>query len=427
MVKRQKTDVRKMVRSAREKDKSSGGGSYANLNLPPNTTVFKPEVKTRYKLDFLMYPIKDPNHMDRDDNLGIGQPGMLNYRKPYLRHRNIGSNNETVTCPKTVGQNCPICEHRKELLDAGYPSDSKEVQALNMAKWFLYIVIPLEDDKWKEEYHIFNFSNKNFQEQLDEALEEDEQYDMFPDFDEGYTVIVRFGAEPLPGGKTYPKATVVKFEDRVDEEGNPYAYPDEVADEVPNLDDVLEVKSYEELERMLHGTGRGEEEEEDGQSIDTSDSPFKDEEGESEEKKPGKKVVKKATKKPSPQEKTEEQASKQRKPKAAKPKSEDKEPEPDGNEEQTETEQAPAQKKPGRPKKSTTSKTTKKTATKKQSQPKQEKTPLEKAQEEMEVGSQEDPCPGNDQGVTFGKDFNAYDICETCDIWAHCSDQYENG
>ncbi len=228
------------VRANIEKQKSQKS-QYGYLKLPKGVNVFKEEPGSRVKLDILPYVVTDPNHPDRDDELGIAVPGALWYKRPFKLHRNIGYNNMPLVCPTSIGKRCPICEYKQRLLKEGKDWRDDSVKALKTYLRNLYIVVPLDNKNYEERPYVWDISDHLFQNKLSTELEENPEYANFPDLEDGYTLRIRFTEEQF--GKN-------KFADtsRIDFEKREKKYDKSILDKVPNLDEVLVILPYEQIE-----------------------------------------------------------------------------------------------------------------------------------------------------------------------------------
>ncbi len=250
----------------RHVDKQQRGAQYSHLNLPKGFPIFKEEPKSRVGLDFLPYEVTSEHHMDRDDEYGIAVPGTWWFKLPYFQHRNFGANNDYIVCPTTHGQACPICEHRQKLLAEGYSWNDDEVRALKPSKRNLYLVVPIKHADYEEKPHLWDISQFLFQDKLNEELAENEDWEAFPDPQDGYTVRVRFSEETF-GTTKFADTSRIDFVERKKE------YDDAFLDALPKLDDVLVVPSYKQVEALFYGGMDMDEEE-----PDLNDIPFDDEE-----------------------------------------------------------------------------------------------------------------------------------------------------
>lgn len=216
------------------------GSKYGYLNLPRNVRIFKEEPGSRVSLDILPYTVTDPKHIDKNTDAGIAVVGEQWYKKPYRVHRGIGANKETFVCLTTIGKRCPICEYRTKRQKDG-DADEEELKALKSSFRNLYVVVPLNSKEHEKKPHIWDISQFLFQEKLNEELSENEDNAVFPDPEEGLTLKIRFSEEQF-GKNKYASTSRIDFEERE----KPYTEKD--LKQVPNLDEVLQILSYKELE-----------------------------------------------------------------------------------------------------------------------------------------------------------------------------------
>ena len=223
-----------------------GVSQYGYLRLPKGINMFKEEPKTRVELDIMPYIVTCDNHPDRDEEYGVAVKGELWYKRPFWLHRSIGSDNQSIVCPSSVGKPCPICEYRAQLLKDGAKWDDDTVKALKPSMRNLYVVIPKNNKNYPEELHIWDISQFLFQDKLNEEVQENEEYETFPDLEEGYTVRIRF-AEGSFGTNKFAEVSRIDFIER----GKPY--DESILEKVPSLDDILEVLPYSTIESMFFG------------------------------------------------------------------------------------------------------------------------------------------------------------------------------
>src|SRR6056297_919192 len=226
--------------TANSHKQKSQGAQYGHLNLPKGINVFKETPGDKVRLDILLYEVTDPKHPDRDNELEIAIPGELWYKRPYKLHRNIGPNNESAVCPTSFGRKCPVCEYRAKLLQGGADWQDDAVKALKASNRNLYVVVPKGQKDYEEKPHVWDISQFLFQDKLNDELEEDEDYGVFPDLEEGMTLRIRFSEEKL-GKNTFAETSRIDFEER-DEQ-----YDKDILKKVPNLDEILSYLSYSKL------------------------------------------------------------------------------------------------------------------------------------------------------------------------------------
>ena len=253
MAKEKKSSFRGKVARNAQKAKSKGS-SYGYLNLPRGVNMFNPEPGSRVKLDFIPYIISDPKHPDLEE--GILEVGDLWYKRPFKIHRNIGATNDSAICPTSIGKRCPICEYRAKRIKEG--AEKEELDALRTSDRNLYAVIPIDHKKFEETIHLFDISDWLFQKLLQDELEEDESMEEFPDLVNGYTLKIRFESRTIGKGQAFSDASRIDFLKRSE------AYDEEdIMSKVPDLDKILQIFSYKELEAKFLEL----EDEEDGGAI----------------------------------------------------------------------------------------------------------------------------------------------------------------
>ena len=223
-----------------------GVSQYGYLRLPKGVNIFKEEPRTRVELDIIPYVITCDNHPDIDEEYGIPVKGDLWYKRPYWLHRGVGPDNRSVVCPTSVGKPCPICEYRAQLLKDGAKWDDDTVKALKPSMRNLYIVIPKNNKNYSEEPHIWDISQFLFQDKLNEEIQENEEYETFPDLEEGYTLRIRF-AEGTFGSNKFAEVSRIDFIERKK------PYDESILEKIPSLDDMLEILPYPTIESMFFG------------------------------------------------------------------------------------------------------------------------------------------------------------------------------
>ena len=428
MKKRSKSSFKGKVQQDAERQRAAGS-SYGYLNLPTKVSVFSPEPGSRTKLDFMPYLVTDKNHPDRDPELDIAMPGTLWYKRPFKVHRNVGAGDgDTEVCPTSIGKKCPICELRAKRLREG--AEKSETDELKYSQRVLYVVIPIEHKKFESKPHIFDISQWNFQNMLNEELEEDEDNGVFPDLEEGKTLKIRWASKTIGKGKPFSEASRIDFLERDIE------YDESILKSIPNLDEVLNVKSYEELEAKFLEMEDDEEDEDEREVWDDEEDVKKTKKTRTTRKK--KREIEEEEEDEEPDEELEEDEDDElpvksftRKKKRVIEEPEDEEPEEDEDEEPEEDEDE----EPEPPKKSFTRK-------KKRSEPVEE----EEEDEEPEEDEDEEPEPpvrktnkttrkktsksgGKDRcpfGHRFGVDANKFDDCDECELWDECDEAKES-
>ena len=152
-----RASIRDRARQRAEENKFVGGSSY--IRLPEGVEFFKPE-KGNNELDII------PFEMTATKSIPDGKNGSLDLQKGDLWscrtiyvHRNIGSEEKSYICPRTVKKPCPICEARAALMKSANATD-EEIDALKYQVKDLFNVIDLTSKE--KEIQILEFSHYNF-------------------------------------------------------------------------------------------------------------------------------------------------------------------------------------------------------------------------------------------------------------------------
>jgi hypothetical protein len=231
----------KVSYDAQRQKERTGNKSYGVLNIPKGTDVFSAEPGGKITLDIIPYVVTDSKHPDYDEERQVAQKGDLWYKRPYFIHRNIGSASENVVCLSSFGEKCPICEHRNKLIKKG--AEKEDTDALKKSLRNLYVVIT--PGKGDEKPMIWDISQYNFEDLLTDEINENRDYEIFPDLKIGYSLRIRFDSQTIGKSQPFAQASRIDFIER------DYAYPDNLVDSVPNLDAVLKRHSYKELEALF--------------------------------------------------------------------------------------------------------------------------------------------------------------------------------
>jgi len=274
MAKGKKSSFRGKVASDSKRQQSQGS-SYGHLMLPKGVSVFSPKPGSKVKLDFMPYEVTDEKHPDKNADLDIAVVGTLWYKRPYKVHKKIGSDEDTVVCLASIGKKCPICEYRAKRQAAG--ADKEELAALKQSLRVLYAVIPLDSKEHEVKPYLMDISQYLFQNLLNDELEEDEDYQVFPDLEEGLSLKIRFDSSTIGSSKPFAEASRIDFEKRK----KPYS--EDILKDVPNLDKVLKILTYAELDAKFL-----EMDPEDIGKDDNDDAPKKDKKKDKKDSKPEK-------------------------------------------------------------------------------------------------------------------------------------------
>ena len=234
--KKNKRRARMGDRARRKAEKAmiqNSGGSY--LNLPRGTEIYKPKKGTQ-TLAIVPYEVKTKNHPEAD-------VGELWYQRDIYVHYNVGIDEKAVICPKTIGKSCPICKYLSAL-KKDPDADEEIIKALKPKHRELYNVINLDEDS--DKVLLFEISYYNFGDKLDEEIREGKpEWADFAEVEEGFALSIRFKEKQL-GQNKYLQASRIDFEERDD-------YTEEILEQAFDLDSLLNILSYDDIEKILHG------------------------------------------------------------------------------------------------------------------------------------------------------------------------------
>ena len=273
MAKKKRASFRGKTKTNASKRRQARGFDY--LQVPSGVEIFKPEIDTKVTIDFMPYEVTDKNHPDKDERNEIATVGTYWYKRPFKVHQQIGANNEKAICPRQFGKPCPICDYRDELKKND--GDKDEISTLYPKDRNLYAIMFPEDKKLKGQIFLFDISDYLFQEKFESQLQDQEEFDIFPDPTEGMSVKIAFG-EGSFGTNKYAEPTRFDFVERRKQ------YTDDILDEVPKLDECFVILSYDELKSKFF------------------EIPVDDDDDEEEEEKPRNKKSIKKVKEPEPEE-----------------------------------------------------------------------------------------------------------------------------
>lgn len=366
----------------------SSESSYGYFNLPSDLEMFSAEPGSRVRLDFLPYEVTDTKHMDRDPANDIAMPGTLWYKKPYKVHRNIGVDDTSYVCPTSSGKRCPICEHRAKKIREG--ADKEETDALKPSLRNLYAVIPVNSKKYESKVHLFDISQYNFQKLLNTELSENEKNGKFPELEDGLTLRIRFDSMTIGGSKPFPAASRIDFDPREED------YDESIMKEVPNLDKILKILSYEELKSIYFEL---DDEEDGGDLHDEEEEDDFDEDYEPKPRKSKRVSKKKVEEEEEDEPEDDEDDDLDEDEPEDEPEDDPEEDEPEDDDEEEEEEKPKPRRKP------------------KSAAPKKESKPAKK-----NTSKKDEKCP---HGHRFGIDTEKFDECDECDLWGECLDEKE--
>ncbi len=257
MAKSLKNRFRKRIETIIKKQKREG----VHLKLPAGVSLYKPK-EGKNLIDVISYEVKSKNNPGvLEGDIEVGEHDAF---LPYLLHRNIGPDNKTVVCLRTVGKKCPICALYNKLRNSA-TVDEEVVKALRPKDRSLFNVVR------GDEVQVWDISTFCFTEMLLKELQDEDAEDKWFEFASakgGSTLSVRFAKKSM-GTTEFLEADKLLFKDRKD-------IPASIAAKAVDLDGVLNILSFEEMEELLNSG-----------HIEGDDLPFDDDfadEDEEEEK-----------------------------------------------------------------------------------------------------------------------------------------------
>lgn len=366
MINKKKGGFAKRYQASYE-SKDSGAPAKAGVmnwkKVDGDVNFFSP-IEGKNRINIIPYVIKTKNHplVKR----GEFKVGDSDYVMDVFTHRGVGPSEATVLCLKsTFGKPCPICEQSALLRKQG---KEKEAGELKPSRRVFYNV---QDMKEPDKLKVFETSHFLFEKELIDEARDDEEggFVDFADPIEGKEIKFR-ASEVQKGSIKYKEFKSFAFEDRDD------PIPDELLESAISFDEIMNVPTYEEVEKILFGQDDDE---------DEFDEPVKKSKRDDSDEEDNDRPVKKFSKKYEDEDdESEEKPVKNRD-------DENEDDEENGDEEES-------SKKP----------------VKKVEDENNEPEPLKKS-----CGK----CPF---GHCFGKDDDKYDDCDDCDVWDKCEKEHRN-
>lgn len=381
--KKKKGGLAKRYQASYESKGSSGGkaGVMDWKKVDGEVQFFSP-AEGRNRINIIPYTIKSKNHpLVKKGEFEVGDK---DYVMDIFVHRGVGPSEASVLCLKnTYGKPCPICEQSALLRKQG---KEDEAGALKPSRRVFYNV---QDLKNPDVLKVFEASHYLFEKELIDEARDDEEggFVDFADEESGKEIKFRC-SKTSKGGFEFNEFKSFSFEDR-DEN-----IPDELLESAISFDEIMNVPTYEEAEKILYGRDDDDEDdEEEEDEVPAKKSSKKavakdeDEDDVDDDEEPAPKKT--AKKKPAVEEDDEdedldEDEEEEEKP-AKKPAKKSKVVEEDDDDEQEDEDDEPPAKKPSK--------------------------------KEKDCGGDCKKCPF---GHKFGEDTDEFDDCDDCDVWDKC-------
>ena len=280
MVNKKKGGLSKRYQASFETKESKGGSRKGVMDwrkVDGEVNFFKP-AEGKNRINIIPYVIKTKNHpLVKRGDFEIGD---TDYVMDLWVHRSVGVSEASVICLKeTYGKPCPICEQSALLAKEG---KDKEAKDLKPKRRVFYNVQDLKDT---DEIKVFEASHNLFEKELIDEARDDEEggFVDFADVENGKEI--KFRASETSFGKIkYMEFKSFGFEDR-DE-----PIPDELVESAISFDEIMNVPTYEEVEKILYGQEDDEDDDSDeDETPKKSSKKVADDEDEDDEPAPAKK------------------------------------------------------------------------------------------------------------------------------------------
>lgn len=362
MIKGKKSSsLNKRYQSSYETKENGNGGRKGVMDwkkVDSEIEFFSPQ-EGKNRINIIPYTIKTKNHpLVKKGEMDIGDK---DYVMDIFVHRGVGPSEASVICLKqNYGKPCPICEQADQFKKAG---KEKEAGELKPSRRVFYNI---EDCKNPGSIKVFEASHYLFEKELIDEARDDEEggFVDFADEESGKEIKFRC-SKTTKGNISFNEFKSFSFEDR-DE-----TLSDELIESAISFDEIMNVPSYEEAEKILFGDDEDDSDDEDEKPAKKSKKQEDDDDDDDDEEDETPK--KKSLKKSEPED--EDDDDDEELPKSKKSKKQEIEEDDDSDDEEDE-------------------KLTKKSCDK-------------------DCGK----CPF---GHKFGKDTDEFDDCDDCNIWDEC-------
>ncbi len=221
-----------------------------------------------HEVAIIPYLVKENTSFRKNPDLNMPFSGeelengrSYDHKLTALIHYGIGVNEDHVLCLRTVGKPCPICEDA-ERLKRDDPDDKDGISDRTPAKRALYNIVVFDSEKeFGKGIQVWESPHKSIEDVLaeDESVKKSRETGEVEEKDygwpeEGWNVcFTRKGK-----GKNDTEYKSIKIEKRTSKQEFTRDELDELFAGAYNFEDIIEVKSYDEIYEMHHGTAPGE-------------------------------------------------------------------------------------------------------------------------------------------------------------------------
>ena len=279
MVNKKKGGLSKRYQASFDTKESRGGSKNGVMDwrkVDGEVNFFKP-AEGKNRINIIPYVIKSKNHpLVKRGEFEIGD---TDYVMDCWVHRSVGLSEANVICLKeTYGKPCPICEQSALLAKEGKDKEAKDLKPKRR------VFYNVQDLKEPDKLKVFEASHNLFEKELIDEARDDEEggFVDFADVEDGKEV--KFRASETSFGKIkYMEFKSFGFEDR-DE-----PIPNELVESAISFDEIMNVPTYEEVEKILYGQEDDEDEDSDEDETPKKSSKKVADEDDEEEPAPAKK------------------------------------------------------------------------------------------------------------------------------------------
>lgn len=250
-----------MARQKKSAEISGGGIPFFKSNLPKGLSIWSPD-KGRHEISIIPY------FAGRNDPQV--KKGSFTYVLEVYVHNNVGGTEMSKIClNRTFRKPCPICKHRKELINEGADEDViKEITVSRFPRSIYNVQVhdtTREEDKGVQIFHTSHFLMEKHliplaQSSRHEIAAGDPPVKFIADPDEGY--IVSFERSGTGMNTSYTAHKLIKRRDSI---------PDELLEQAYVLDELIHIPSYKEVYEAYWGESMDTDEDSDPRSYEVRD------------------------------------------------------------------------------------------------------------------------------------------------------------
>jgi hypothetical protein len=178
----------------------------------------------------------------------------FDYKLSILVHSNIGINQDSVVCLRTVRERCPVCEEH-DRIEREEPENEERLSSLRPRKKCLYNIVVFDNDAERDKgIQVWEAPHASIEDVLAELAKRQNrrsgeiEYKDYTVPDQGFNVCFeRVGTGLSTEYRQVAIEERLKDQEFTDKELNA------LYDMAYNFEDVVELKTFEEIYEMVHG------------------------------------------------------------------------------------------------------------------------------------------------------------------------------